>query len=91
LVDEDDNPLDLSEMSMVVGVYDKDGCEKLTGSTDDGKITYVDDGTFDWVFTDTEMRGLCKGTYSVGLTLSDGTNVTQIGTGSLPIIDGFVP
>ena len=93
LIDENDDPIDLTDMVLTIGVYDKDGCLKLTGSTDDGRITYLDatTGTFDWVFTDTEMRGLCRGTYSTGLIMSDGANVTQIGTGPLPVIDGNVP
>ena len=65
----------------------------LVASTDNGKITYVDIGTFRWFFTKDEMGSLCAETYDTGLTLTndDGTQTIQLSVGPLPIIDGNMP
>jgi hypothetical protein len=93
VTDLDDDPIDLSACSMVFVVRGKNGGPSLEASTDNGKITYVDLGTFRWFFTLEEMRGLCAGTYDTGLTLTndDGTQTIQLSVGPLPIVDGVVP
>jgi hypothetical protein len=93
ITDLDDNPVDLAGCSMVLAVSDHCGVQRLVASTDNGKLTIVDLGTFQWSFTRDEMRGMCLGTYNTGLTLTndDDTDTVQLTIGPLPIIDGVVP
>jgi hypothetical protein len=78
---------------MVFVIRDKDGCQKLEASTDNGKLTIVDLGTFRWFFTLEDMRSLCAQQHNTGLTLTndDGTQTVQLSVGPLPIVDGVVP
>lgn len=100
--DLDNNPIDLTGCSMVFqispprreGRYtDTSASGSLTASTDNGKLTFVDIGTFRWFFTLDDMRSLCPGTYDTGLTLTndDGTQTVQLSVGPLAIVDGVVP
>jgi hypothetical protein len=92
VLDLDNEPIDISACSMVFQIDDKDHGPRLTASTDNGKITYIDTGKFRWFFTVDEMHGLEPGTYETGLTLTndDGTQVIQLSVGPLPIVDGVV-
>jgi hypothetical protein len=102
--DLDNNPIDLTGCSMVFQIspprrdgsrYDDTSTAQgsLTASTDNGKLTFVDIGTFRWFFTLDDMRSLCPGTYDTGLTLTndDGTQTVQFSVGPLAIVDGVVP
>jgi hypothetical protein len=93
VTDIEDKPIDISACSMVFAVREKRGGQRLVASTDNGKITYPSMGVFRWFFTESEMNGLCSGTYDTGLTLTndDGTQTVQLSVGSLPIVDGVVP
>jgi len=92
ITDLDDNPIDLSTCSLVFAVRDKNG-RMLEASTENGRLTIVDTGTFRWFFTVEEMGGFCAGQCQTGLTLTndDGTQTIQLSVGPLPIIDGVVP
>jgi hypothetical protein len=92
ITDLDNEPIDLTACSMVFQIDDKDGGPRLTASTANGKLTYVDVGRFRWFFTVDEMHGLEPGTYETGLTLTndDGTQTIQLSVGPLPIVDGVV-
>jgi hypothetical protein len=91
--DLDDNPIDLSACSLVFAIRDKNGGQKLLASTDNGKLTIVDLGTFRWFFTVEDMRSLCAEQHDTGLTLTndDGTQTRQFSVGPLVIVDGVVP
>jgi hypothetical protein len=93
VMDLEENLLDIAACSMVFQITDKHGSPRLEASTANGKITYVDTGTFRWFFTLEEMRGLEPGTYDTGLTLTndDGTQTIQLSVGPLPVVDGVVP
>jgi hypothetical protein len=93
VIDYDNAPIDIADCSMVFQISDRDGGTRLMASTANGKITYVDIGTFRWFFTLAEMHGLQAGTYDTGLTLTndDGTQTLQLSVGPLPILDGVVP
>lgn len=62
----------------------------LTGSTDDGKITVPDAGHFTWAFPQASRSALCKGSYEVGITISQSEEVMQFLVGTISIIDGVV-
>jgi hypothetical protein len=100
--DFDNDPIDLSNCSLVFAIRsprrDGDGYgfhpgEALIASTENGKLTIIDIGKFQWFFTLQDMRNLRPGTYDTGLTLTndDGTQTVQLSVGPLPIFDGVVP
>ena len=93
VIDFDNVPIDIENCSMEFQISDQQGGPRLLASTANGKITYVDIGTFRWFFTREEMHGLCPGTYDTGLTLTndDGSQTIQLSVGPLPIVDGVVP
>ena len=93
VTDLDDNPIDISQCSMVFEINDSQDWRRLEASTANGKISHLDVGVFRWTFSRDEMRGLEPGTYKTGLTLTndDGTQTTQLSVGPLPIVDGVVP
>ena len=93
VTDLNDNPIDLSLCSFVFQIRDSNGCAVLEASTENGKFTIIDLGTFRWFFTVDDMHRLCQQTYRTGLTLTndDGTQTVQLSVGPLPIIDGIVP
>lgn len=79
--------------SPTVPFYD-DGPEAspvLTASLGNG-ITVVDVGVFQVVFSETQMRTLRAGTYSIACTASDGSpaGTRQLFLGRLPVLDGGV-
>jgi hypothetical protein len=95
VTDYEDNPIDISACSMVFAIREKkSGSPRLVASTENGKITYIALGVFRWFFTESEMNGLCAGTYETGLTLTPNDNpddTRQLSVGPLPIVDGVVP
>jgi hypothetical protein len=107
ITDLDDNPIDLTNCSLVFQIrgrrdgdpgYGRYGGGNHSGaslcaSTDNGKLTIVDIGKFRWFFTLQDMHSLCPGTYDTGLTLTndDGTQTVQLSVGPLAIVDGVVP
>ena len=94
ITDLDDNPIDISSCSMEFAIREKNHRgPRLQASTDNGKLTVVNMGTFQWFFTRDEMGSLCPETYETGFTLTndDGTQTVQLSVGPLPIIDGIVP
>ena len=106
ITDIDNNPIDISACSMVFQISPQhangsagaalinqgNGAGSLTASTDNGKLTVIDLGTFRWFFTRDDMSCLNAGTYATGMTLTndDGTQTVQLSVGPLPIVDGVV-
>jgi hypothetical protein len=90
ITDLDDNPIDLTGLTLVFSIRDKRGCVRLTAQTTDGSITILDLGTFRWFFTLQQMQSLGCETFQTGFTATtaDGTQTVQFFTGPLPIISG---
>lgn len=79
---------DAADASFALEVKDC-GSAVLTASTDAGTIEKPEDNILQWVFTASQMAGLCAGkTYSVGLTMTTAPGVHQLLVGSLAVIDG---
>lgn len=93
ITDLDDNPIDLTGLTLAFAIRDKGGCPRLIATTDDGTITLLGVGQFRWFFTLQQMATLGVGTYPVGMTLetADQSQTVQMFTGFLPIIDGNMP
>ena len=95
VTDTDDNPIDLSNATFSIGIYNAaDNSQLLTGSLSDGVISLIDsddNNQFRWTFSETQMRTLNPGAYKIGLTITISSVVTQLLTGNLSVYDGFVP
>jgi hypothetical protein len=89
IIDADTNlPMDISAADFALEVSDC-GSSVLSADTDTATITKPDNNTIQWRFTVAQMGGLCPGrTYDVGLTMTTLTGTTQLGVGSLVLVDG---
>jgi hypothetical protein len=90
ITDLDNNPIDLTGLTLVFTICDKRGCVRLSASTNDGSITILDVGVFRWFFTLQQMQTLRNETYQTGMTAktADGTQTVQFFVGPLPVITG---
>jgi hypothetical protein len=90
ITDLDDNPIDLTGVTLVFSIRDKRGGIRMQASTADGSITILDIGTFRWFFTLQQMQTLRNETYQTGMTATtaDGTQTVQFFVGPLPIVSG---
>lgn len=80
--------VDLTDVSITFEIKDKEGCVKLTASTDDA-ITIVSTGIFEVIFTDTQMKTLCAGEYDIRCRYTDSDDkVHQLIIGSMAVVDG---
>lgn len=97
LVDEDDGTTTdlaaVASLAIVVtigGISAEQNCRCgpfVTGSIVDGKVAVPGPG-FQWQFEDTDLSGLCAGTYRVGAKVTmDGFIVDMI-IGDLTVIEG---
>ncbi len=94
VTDTDDEPIDLTDATFSMGIYDQQKTLVLSGSLDDGVfelVTADDNNEFKWTFSSTQMRGLCGGKYNIGLTITIDDVVTQVMTGELSVYEGYVP
>jgi hypothetical protein len=93
LIDDDTGQVitDLSEVTVKLEVRQMPNCYRaLTGSSDDGHVTYPGNGVIQWHFTKSEMSNLCAGTYEIGVTVTLDDFTEQELIGSLPVVDGIV-
>jgi len=91
LVDEDTgDPIDLTAATIEFDISEP-GCRPLiTATTDNGKITLVEDTTFRVFIARDEMACLCAGQYDVGATVENEGETRSFLIGSLPVLDGRV-
>ena len=90
--DVDNELMDLSSATIVVAVAESD-CDRvvLTASTDNGAVTIQGMGTFEFMFTKEQTRGLqAAHTYKVGCTIAINGTTRQLWIGSVPILHGIV-
>lgn len=89
LIDATTNlPLDASDASFEIEVTEQ-GCVRLRATTDDATITRPDANTIQWIFPQSQMHGLCKGTtYKVGCRMTNASGTALLFTGSLAFVDG---
>lgn len=87
----EDAPIDLTDVSVVIAIYDGDDCKVADATTDAGSVVIVDTGVVQFTFPRATMATLCEGTYQVGATFKFGGETVQILIGSLPVVNGFVP
>lgn len=94
VIDEDtDEAVDISDTSIVLELRDpRTDTIALSGTTDNGCITLLDDvGFFQVTFTAIQMRTLLAESYEVGCTITnDDSEPQQLIIGTLPVLDGIV-
>lgn len=91
LVDEDTGDLiNLTSASIEFDISEP-GCRPIiTATTDNGKITLVEDTTFRVAIARSEMASLCAGLYDVGATVENAGETRSFLIGALPVLDGRV-
>ncbi len=90
LIDDDGSEVTLTGATMNVWIC-RQGYPTsalLSGSTDDGKITFPTTTTFQWAFDPDDMAVLCAGTYDIYLRIIIDDVTTQILAGTVPIVEG---
>lgn len=93
LINDDDGQVitDLTGVTVNIEVRQMPGCYRtLTGSSDDGHVTFPGNGVIQWQFSRSEMSTLTAGTYEIGLTVTLNDFTEQELIGSLPVVDGVV-
>ena len=80
--------LDFTGATIKLAVKDADGCQRLTASTDDGKIAIISTGLFELDIPASEMQCLCPGSYQVGGVYSLNDETISLFTGTLSITNG---
>lgn len=91
LIDEDTGEaIDLTTSDLVCRVTDQSGCERISASLEDGKITLVEDTTLRIFIPRSDMTNLCIGTYPFGLTVENDEITKSLIAGTIAVIDGVV-
>lgn len=88
LIDANTNDeIDASSYDISISVEDDRGCQRLSFTTDNGRVTF--DGTRIF-FTATvgEMQQLCAGRYRVLINVTVNGFTTPVMDAALPVIDG---
>jgi hypothetical protein len=83
--------IDLTGVTIIIAIYDEDGCQRASATTDAGTVIVVDMGVVQFTFPRSTMTALSAGTYQVGATFELEDETVQILIGSLPVMDGWVP
>lgn len=91
LVDDDTGDLiDLTSATIQFDISEP-GCHpRITATTNNGKITLVENTTFRVAITRDEMASLCAGQYDVGSTVENAGETRSFIIGTLPVLDGRV-
>lgn len=89
--DADSAAIDLTDVSIVIAIYDGENCKVAEATTDAETVIVVDTGVAEFTFPRATMTTLCEGTYQVGATFELEGETVQILIGSLPVVNGFVP
>lgn len=84
--------IDLTDCSIEVQVRTQDDSQTtvLSASTDDGDVTIVDTGVFQFEFSATEMAALAPDSYDIGAIITRDGETAQIVIGTIPVLEGVV-
>lgn len=89
--DTDQTITDLTGVTVKIEVRGLPNCyPRLTGSSDDGHVTFPGNGIIQWLFTKAEMSTLCAATYEIGITVVKDDFTEQELIGVLPVVEGVV-
>jgi hypothetical protein len=102
--DQDGTTVDLTDPSLTVDIvvtirgrsngswYDYNGVDSIysvlaTASLANGKVTIPGPG-FQWQFEDTDLSGLCAGTYKLGAKVTINGFINDIIIGTIAVLEG---
>jgi len=63
---------------------------RLSGSTEDGRLTLSSEGIISWSYPASVMNALCPRTYDIGIILKKDDQTTQLFLGKVTVLDGVV-
>lgn len=90
LIDSDTGEnVDFTGCILDIVVRDESHCMMLSGTSSD-KITVPEIGVAQIWFTESDVQGLCAGSYSAGITITGNGETMQLFAGSVTVIDGVV-
>lgn len=90
LIDADTGEsIDFTGCTLQIAVRNEDGRIVLSGDSTD-KITVPEVGVAQIWFTMDDVRNLCAGSYSAGITITGNGETMQLFAGSVPVVDGVV-
>lgn len=89
---DNDTGLPLAEAATALfelGITDDCDVTLLSAKTTDNTITRPSSGVIQWIFTKTQLGGLCVGTtYHIGCRMTGASGSIMVFTGTLAFIDG---
>lgn len=89
VLDDDGDPVNIAAATIELAVRKQgDGSPSLEASVGDGIV--VASPIFTFTFDVADMRGLCPGSYDVGVVVTIGSTSTQLIVGTVSIVDGVV-
>lgn len=80
--EETGDPIDLTGAFIAMSITDRDGCQRISATTDNGKITIVSLGIITLAIPYSETN-LCAGTYEIG-------GYYQLNGDTLDLIEGSI-
>jgi hypothetical protein len=85
-------PVDITGASISLGLRDQKNKTQLVGAQVGNGITLTDpvNGVFQWLISADQVRGLCQGTYDVGIVIALNGGKRQLFAGTVPVVDGIV-
>lgn len=91
IIDEDTgSPIDLSTATIVFEIAEP-GCRPvISATTDNGKITIVENSVLRVFIPRSEMTSLCAGQYELGATVENADQTESFLVGNLSVLDGRV-
>jgi hypothetical protein len=81
--------IDFTGCTIEIDVRDDNRCIVLHGTTSD-KISIPQIGVAQISFTPADVRNLCAGSYSAGITITGNGETMQLFAGSVSVVDGVV-
>lgn len=88
--DADNTTTDLSAilpLDIEVTIKDQDGCQRALATIDNGKV-FVPGPGFYWRFEDTDLSGLCAGTYRLGVKITYNDTIIDEIIGTIAVLEG---
>lgn len=90
LLDDDGEEITLTDATFEMYICCQNDSKNsvLTATTGNGKITLLTPTTFQWWFTQENMKDLCAGTYDVFMRVTIDGIVEQLMSATVPVVEG---
>lgn len=88
--DETEAPINILTATFIVEIQDVGFAPKLIATTENGKVTLPDTGTFRFTFSAEEMAALSEGNYYIGIRMTLDSVRYQLIVAEVPIVEGHI-